>query len=264
MESANGSFKKNSNWKNDLPGTPINPCDLGPELLEEWKNYISEFERQFRKYETIKVYHRIGRPDFILAEHLDAPSLSRELKRVVQLMKDHSLCVSTLCPVEDRTLYKFITEELFDYEMEDVRIPGMKTQFCYEAFHPNHEYDLIHYTKDGLQDLLSTDDEYWMLGYQDHAFISQQGILLPPGTFIKKVTTFKQCFESFEILELSDFHIEFDLESEKASSSFFIKYSALPIDSPRPLQYQGKGHLGFAYCCEDWFINQLHLPGFSV
>lgn len=264
MEKANGPSKKNDNWKKKVPGIPINPSDLAPKLLEEWQNYISEFERQYQENKTIKVYQRIGQPEFVLAEQLEGQNLSRELNRLVQLMQDNGLSISSLSPIEDRTLYQFITEELFDYEMEDVRIPGMKTQFCYEAFHPNHEYDLIHYSKDGVYDLLSTDDEYWMLGFHDQAFISHHGSVLPPGTFVKKVNTFKACFDWFEIQEVSDFKVEYNLELEWARVSFYIHYTACPVDGRVPLPYSGQGYLGFAYCCEDWFINQLHLPGFSI
>jgi len=38
-------------------------------------------------------------------------------------------------------IYKFITEELFDHEMDDIMLPGFVHHFIYEEFHPNHEYD---------------------------------------------------------------------------------------------------------------------------
>lgn len=264
MEKGKRPFKRNRSWRNNLPGLPIDPSELAPEILKEWKNYILEFERQFQKKQTIKVYQRIGSPRFPSVEDLDASALRGELQRLLRLLDNYNMCISTLSHVEDRTLYQFITEELFDYEVEDVSIPGMKTQFCYEAFHPNHEYDLTHYTKDGLHDLLSLDDEYWMLGFQDHAFFSHNGDLLQPGAFVKKVLAFKACFEWFQIDELRDIKIEYNLEKERAGSSFFINYTACPVGSSVPLRYKGAGQLGFAYCCEDWFINKLAIPGFLV
>lgn len=264
MENSNGPSRKDKNRRANVPGIPINPADLDPGLLREWQNYILEFERQYQKNKTIKVYHRLGRPSFIAAVQLDEPALSRELQRITRLMEDCGLFVSSLCPISDRTLYRFITEELFEYEMEDVQMPGMKTQFCYEAFHPNHEFDLIHYTEDGLQNILSTEEDYWILGFQDRQFYSQTGHLLAEGALEKKVQLFKQCFASFEIVDLQHLKVEYDMEAGKATTSFFIHYEAYPFDSRNPLEYKGKGEFGFDYCCEDWFINQLHFPGLSI
>lgn len=264
MEKANGSPNKKGLWKTKVPGIPMHPDDLAPEVLKAWQNYITEFERQFQDNKTIKVYQRLGNPPFVHGELLDAPSLHKELQRLIRLMEDCNLSISTLCPVEDLTLYRFITEELFDYEMEDVHIPGMKTQFCYEAFHPNHEYDLIHYTEDGILHLLSNEEEYWMLAFNDQVFYSSDGDLLTPGAFIQKVHWFKDCFSAFDIRELRDIQVEFNLETGKAQALFYIDYTACPHGSTTPMQFKGQGCFDFDYCCEDWLINRLQIPGLSI
>src|SRR5690606_22942096 len=43
---------------------------------------------------------------------------------------------------DDMVIYRFITEELVEHQMDDMRIPGMTLHYAYEEFHPNHDYDL--------------------------------------------------------------------------------------------------------------------------
>lgn len=42
-----------------------------------------------------------------------------------------------LCDVDDAEAYRFITEELMDEEIDDIRIEGLRHCFIYEEFHPN-------------------------------------------------------------------------------------------------------------------------------
>jgi hypothetical protein len=41
-----------------------------------------------------------------------------------------------------KKLYRFIAEELFFHEMNNVRVKGMVTCFIYEEFHPNAKLDI--------------------------------------------------------------------------------------------------------------------------
>ena len=49
-------------------------------------------------------------------------------------------------------MYRFITQELLDEEIDDIQIPGMVSHFVYEEFHPNDEDDIT----DAIEEFLFT------------------------------------------------------------------------------------------------------------
>jgi len=52
-------------------------------------------------------------------------------------------------------LYRFITEELFKEELDDIKIEGMTHHYIYEEFHPNHEHDIKNRCKEFLDEFLN-------------------------------------------------------------------------------------------------------------
>ena len=56
----------------------------------------------------------------------------------MNILNKNSIQLDTICDVEEREIYRFVTEELFSHKMDNMRIPGMMACFIYEEFHPNH------------------------------------------------------------------------------------------------------------------------------
>ena len=52
---------------------------------------------------------------------------------------------------EPELIYKFITEEFFVHETNDMEVQGMTKEFTYEDFHPNHKLDIEEQTIDFLK-----------------------------------------------------------------------------------------------------------------
>ena len=73
-------------------------------------------------------------------KYLDAKGLVALWREA--LLAQKNIVVEFTKPRNARFKYRFITEELFEHEMDDVHVKGMFTHFTYEEFHPNHDYDL--------------------------------------------------------------------------------------------------------------------------
>jgi hypothetical protein len=54
-------------------------------------------------------------------------------------LAEYGVYVDFLYEVDTTEMYCFVTEELLDEEIDDVRIPGLQCHFVYEEFHPNDE-----------------------------------------------------------------------------------------------------------------------------
>ena len=116
--------------------------NLSPELESEWLDNIEQFEQLYDKAESIAVWEYIGRPEYRKTYEIEPEKIPFELQNLMNVMNEHNIALDTLCPVDDKELYRFITEELFSHEIDTIQIEGMMLCFTYEEFHPNAEYDI--------------------------------------------------------------------------------------------------------------------------
>ncbi len=124
-------------------GGIFSPSDssLPPEIESEWLETIEDFERQFASATTTLVRHVLGNPTFPAIEEIDPGRLPDEVDRLLHVLEENGITVGFDAPVRDEDIYQFITEELLDQEIDDIRIEGMTHNFVYEEFHPNDLLD---------------------------------------------------------------------------------------------------------------------------
>lgn len=244
--------------------------NLSPDLEMQWLNYIEKFEEQWAKQEMITVWECLGKPKVKPVIKLTDKELSEELDALFELMVLNGLSLSTICEVEERELYRFITEELFPYEMEDMRIAGMQTCFTYEEFHPNAKYD-IEQAYDYL--LTSTLGKYKNvdgIGY-DLLYIDTENHLdaknnaISKQVITKKINNFLDSFDYFEIISNKITDIKINEEETDAELNFQIHYKGCFNNNAEFMEYQGKGKLMLKPSeYGGWDIYQLNLPGLQL
>ncbi|HVK97158.1 MAG TPA: hypothetical protein VM368_05040, partial [Flavisolibacter sp.] len=125
--------------------------DIPPEVENEFLQQVQQFEDAWQNMKYVKVYDKIGRPPFKKEDELDASEIVFELKRITSLMNDKDIFLDVLGEYEPRVIYKFITEELFEHDSQDMMLPGWSTNFIYEEFHPNHKMDILKSSEDFLR-----------------------------------------------------------------------------------------------------------------
>lgn len=128
---------------------------LPADVEAEWLDYIEEFERQFEGANRISVREYLGNPTVLPLAAIPPDNLEEELEQLLEFMYLHGVAVHFLCGVEDAEAYRFIVDELFVEQVDDVRIPGMMTNFIYEEFYPNDEYDAKIWAQDFLFSLFA-------------------------------------------------------------------------------------------------------------
>ncbi len=107
------------------------PDNLPPELERDWLEYIEEFERQFEHADLTTVRAFIGNPTFPAVGTMSTDELASELERLLELLDRNSIHVEFPDTISTAEQYRSITEELFDEEMDDIRIDGMVHVFMY-------------------------------------------------------------------------------------------------------------------------------------
>ena len=113
--------------------------DIPPEMESEWLNYILEFERQFENAPRITVRARIGDPSPLPIDALSPDDLVAAVDALMELLAAHYIAVDFLGDMDYETVYRYLTEELLDEVIDDIRIPDTWLNFIYATDEYNAE-----------------------------------------------------------------------------------------------------------------------------
>lgn len=131
---------------------------LSPDEEGEWLNHIEEFERQFENSERVQIRELIGNPPITPLAEIADEDIEDMLELLLELLASHYISVDFLFEgTDEKEAYRFISEELLDEEMDDIRIPGMFSCFIYEEFYPNDREDAKQFAGEFLYDLFTRD-----------------------------------------------------------------------------------------------------------
>lgn len=160
------------------PGLPL-------EMQNEWLDYILEFERQFEDAPRITVRERVGDPPVKPVEEIPQHALEEAVDRLLDLLAEHGVAVDFLGEWDDRAAYRYITEELLDEEMDDIRIEDMFVHFTPAT----PEYDVEMWVDDFVCNVFWQEREYFLPGLEKQPLFNAAG---EPVTF----TEFAQKLEA--------------------------------------------------------------------
>ncbi len=149
--------------------------DLSPEIEAQWLNYVEEFERQFENATRIPLREYVGSPSTVSLADIPDSEVEAELDRLLDLLAEHSIYVDFLNDIEIEEAYRFISEEILDEEIDDMRIPGMNLHFIYEEFHPNDEQDVKMWAGEFLYAFFMNNDEQLAVAVSGDELFDERG-----------------------------------------------------------------------------------------
>lgn len=236
--------------------------ELDPELENQWLKSVYAFEQQFTHAKKTKVYDYIGQPPFRKWNTLSAEELRKELQVIQIVMENKGVELDCICEYDDAVIYKFITEELFQQEMDDMRVSGMTCHFIYEEFHPNHDYDLRKQSNEFLEAIFSRP---WDSEFNHHLLAPK---VLCSGedhdrshisAFIK---TFQEAHAAFCVRESYVTDVAIDLELARANVKMTVSVTGKMKQGDR-IRYEGDCSLEFLRMNDYWSITRFHVPGLT-
>lgn len=113
--------------------------DMSPEMESEWLDYILEFERQFENAPRVTVRARVGDPNLSPIDALNPDDLVAVVDALIELLAAHNIAVEFLGDVDYGAVYRYLTEELLDEEIDDIRLPDTWIHFIYATDEYNAE-----------------------------------------------------------------------------------------------------------------------------
>jgi len=220
--------------------------ELAPEIESLFLDHVMSFENAFQHAKQVQLYDYIGNPPYRKLEELKEDDFADELNRITQIMVDHLVRLTTICDVPELELYRFITEELFFEEIDDMHVPGMFTNFIYEEFHPNHEYDIREHSYDFIRSYLDKENDFY------------KHLLTSEAEKADCHIHFRQAFSSFELNSFTI--VELNYDTDKAEVQFECDFIGKVEGSVDSLHFSGVGILNLLYQWDYWSIDYVKLP----
>jgi hypothetical protein len=240
--------------------------DIPPKVVNEFLRSVYEFEQRFREPRpTKRIFEKIGQPYFRKAEEFNDKECSRELIRLTRLLNAHQLELDIMGQYPDRLIYKFITEEFFYHEMEDLTMPGYVHHFSYEDFHPNHELDIRQRSVEFLSQWFSKQiNEYsWQLA---DPFVHPDTREFPKNQVLKKIANLFACYQTFSNCEYIISKLEFDWSEQNQSGKGYVegkvRYDAR-LENGNVIHVEGPFEFYLANAGEWWSIFYFVFPGYN-
>ncbi|MDQ3020022.1 MAG: hypothetical protein M3R36_05560 [Bacteroidota bacterium] len=264
------SIEKNIDFDNDIMKAKLNSefgmKEFGSSLTEEaekqWLNYVYDFEKMYKDAKQIKVYDFIGKPDFKKLNELSDNEISAELDRLTDILNSNNIELDLCCEYEDKIIYQFITEELFEELTDDMRIEGMRHCFIYEEFHPNHDYDIRYLAKDFFEYFLKRE---WDDIHADHHLsdvMKYNDSNIERKDFVKILHTFRKSVKPVELEKIQIDSVDIAIEQKTCIVKGMISYIFILYDETTISNF-GKFKLGVCFNDFYWEITEVEFPGFK-
>lgn len=240
---------------------------LPAELENEFLKNVMTFEKQFEERKTIKLFDKIGQPQqFKPVNKIPESEIDKAWNDLSNYLSEHGINLDVCSPnISARELYRFIIEELFEHEMDDMNLPGWSTNFIYDEFHPDPVYESEKAVKEELFPALfkvKPVDDYFHCLYDKDILLN--GKLYATSVEVKAAfNRFKSFFKKIKLKELIVERCEV-INAEKTIVRGNYKAVASAIDDGDKLIFEGlfsvelnPDELGY------WSIRGLQMDGIN-
>ena len=193
-----------------------------PEPYNTWEEYFEDFDRQLEEAPPVTVRSRIGSPKLRLTDDIPDSQMEEELDRLIELLYANNIMIDFIHDIGDREAYRFITEELFDETMDDIRIPDMYSHFIYEEFHPNDEDDVQMWAGEFLDIFFKEGTDGLFIPIDDKELYDADGNSISQKEFKRQIDEFHALYPVITEYnyEIDSLHIEGDYATVEAKTSW--------------------------------------------
>jgi hypothetical protein len=244
--------------------------ELPAEIEEVWLNSVEKIERQYENAKSTTVWEYIGKPACRKITELNHNEISARLNELFDLLNNNNIALDTICEVEEKELYRFITEELFEHEMNDMRMPGMTCHFIYEEFHPNAQHEIesaIDYffrmTMGKMKNIGG--DGYDILYVDEKNFKDAKGNKIGKKKVVNDLNNFLDSFDSFEINQYDIKALNMNEQETNSEVFFSIQYNGIFEGNCKACEFKGDGCFKLKPSeFGGWDIYHIDMPGLKI
>jgi hypothetical protein len=213
-----------------------------PQPYQSWEEYFDDFDRQLEEAPPITVRKRIGNPNLRPVDDIPDSEMEDELDKLLELLYANNIVIDFIHDIGDREAYRFITEELLDETMDDIRIPDIYSHFIYEEFHPNDEDDVQLWTSEFLAIFFKEGTEGLFIPIGDKELYDAGGNSISQKEFKKQIDEFHALYPVITEYkyEINSLHVEGNYATVEAKTSW-AGLNQREQAMVRPTRYPGCG-----------------------
>lgn len=192
-------------------GTVDDEKELSAGVENQFLNYIMAFEKQAANPKYIKLYDKIEKPThFRPAKEISENQIENAYKELSDYINNYGIELTVCSPnILTRELYRFTLEELFEYNMNDMDIPGVVSSFIYDEFYPDHVYDNQRTVETDLfPDIFSERPIFFDYGFSYSDIILNDEIFSDYNVFKEKINSFKSFYSKISLEEINTSSVE--------------------------------------------------------
>ena len=237
---------------------------LPPEIENQFLMQVMQFEEAWKNVKFVKVHELIGKPAFKNYQQIPKENMQQEIDNFLQLLKKHNMNLNVEGEYEPVVIYRFITEELFEHETDDLQMEGILKNFVYEEFHPNHKLEIENVAKKFLEYWFekSFDETSWELA---DTFILPDSTFLSKDKFLKKLDAVLSCYTAFTNCKFIIPDVSFEWNEASGGMGFAegsVKYDA-EMENHEVINIEGPFKLYMSNQDGNWQIFYFVFPGFG-
>lgn len=207
----------------EFGGDFIGSDNIPPDVENQFLKQIISFHKLHDHSKVTTVYKYIGKPAYNHVNDLSNKEVVRDLKSMMNLMERRGVALSVLDETPPREIYRFITEELFKHEIEDVKIKGWLNQFVYEEFYPNINYDVRNAAVTCIESIFNKNvvipKEYFSENLKDSI-----GLSIELDDLVEKIKKFQALQHQLKIVKYDLKRVEIDAENQTAYVAAEVAY----------------------------------------
>lgn len=243
--------------------TPQLAKNVPAETENEFLNYIMAYEKQAAERKTIRVFDRIERPDhFKPVREIPEDEIDAAWDELDSYLNKYNIDLVVCSPnIDNRELYRFTTEELFEYEMNDIFIPGGMTCFTYDEFYPDYIYENTNTAlNDCIKCILKKTSFDWMPMLKKENLRINNNFPLSEKEYLTVINRFKGTYEDIKVNEV----ISTDCSIEGNNCQVTGKHDIILVSQLEEINVKGKWLVEFEF--DDfgfWEINHVHIEGIN-
>ncbi len=115
--------------------------DLPPEIEAAFLSHVYDFEKALQNVSMKTVYELLDQPPFPSLDQLNESQVQEETNRLIEILSENNMSIEMPTDKSAREVYKFITEYLFDLEIEDIQLDGLCRHFIFNEQHLEDQED---------------------------------------------------------------------------------------------------------------------------
>ncbi len=221
---------------------------LPPEVEAQMLDHILKFEKFKKTAKEVKMYDFLKSPKFKKIEFLASEEIILEKERLLKLFSKRGVILTSIMPVEDEEMYRFMTTDFFEIPVLDMPIEGFVRHFIYEEFHPNAEVNVMQSVHAFIEVFFNGEERFSL-----DAICKEKSL--------QYLTNFRSLYSHFEGLR---FDIQtLDIKKIKAHVSIKVEFEALIENSRKSHRFDGLIDITLWKKKNFWYISDVILPKLS-